>query len=60
MTVELAVVLPVLLMVGFISVNAFIFLGDCAAFDIVARMLFDFKPTMARMKRRAARRHARE
>ena len=24
-------------MVGFISVNAFVFLGDCAAFDIVAR-----------------------
>ena len=28
---------PVLLMVGFISVNALVFLGDCAAFDIVAR-----------------------
>ena len=37
MTVEFAVAFPVLLMVGFISVNAFIFLGDCAAFDIVAR-----------------------
>ena len=37
MTVEFAVVFPVLLMVGFISVNAFVFLGDCAAFDIVAR-----------------------
>lgn len=37
MTVEAAVVFPVLLIVGFISVNAFVFLGDCAAFDIVAR-----------------------
>lgn len=37
MTVEFAVVFPVLLMVGFISVNALVFLGDCAAFDIVAR-----------------------
>ena len=37
MTVELAVVFPVLLIVGFISVNAFVFLGDCAAFDVVAR-----------------------
>ncbi len=37
MTVEAAVVFPVLLIVGFISVNALVFLGDCAAFDIVAR-----------------------
>ena len=37
MTVEFAIAFPVLLMVGFISVNAFIFLGDCTAFDIVAR-----------------------
>ena len=37
MTVEAAVVFPVLLVVGFISVNAFVLLGDCAAFDIVAR-----------------------
>ena len=37
MTVEFAVAFPVLLMVGFIAVNALVFLGDCAAFDIVAR-----------------------
>ncbi len=37
MTVEAAVVFPVLLAIGFISVQAFVFLGDCAAFDLVAR-----------------------
>ncbi len=37
MTVEFAMAFPVMLMVGFIAVNALVFLGDCAAFDIVAR-----------------------
>ncbi len=37
MTVEFAVAFPILLMVGFIALNAMVFLGDCAAFDIVAR-----------------------
>lgn len=37
MTVELAVVFPVMVAVGFICVNAFVFMGDCAAFDEVAR-----------------------
>jgi hypothetical protein len=33
MTVEAAVVLPVLLMVGIVACHALVFLGDCAAFD---------------------------
>lgn len=37
MTVEFAVMAPVLIMVGFIAMNALVFLGDCAAFDMVAR-----------------------
>ena len=37
MTVEFAVIFPVLLIVGFIACNAFVYLGDCASFDIVAR-----------------------
>ena len=37
MTVEFAVVFPVLLAVGFIAANGYVFLGDCAAFDMVAR-----------------------
>lgn len=37
MTVEAAVVLPVMAAIAFIVVNALIFVGDCTAFDIVAR-----------------------
>lgn len=37
MTVEFALAFPVLLAVGFIAVNALVFMGDCAAFDLVAR-----------------------
>lgn len=37
MTVELAVALPVLIIVAVIAVNALTFLADCAAFDRVAR-----------------------
>ncbi len=37
MTVEAAVVLPVMAAIAFIVVNALVFVGDCAAFDIVAR-----------------------
>lgn len=37
MTVEFAVVAPVLIAIAFVVVNAMVFLGDCAAFDIVAR-----------------------
>ena len=37
MTVELLVVLPVVLIVAVVAVNALTFFGDCAAFDRVAR-----------------------
>ena len=37
MTVELAVVFPVLLAVAVIAVNALLFFSECAAFDRVAR-----------------------
>lgn len=37
MTVELLVVLPVVLIVAVIAVNALTFFGDCAAFDRLAR-----------------------
>ncbi len=37
MTVEAAAVLPVMAAVAFIVVNALVFVGDCTAFDIVAR-----------------------
>ena len=37
MAVEFAVVAPVMAAVAFIAVNALVFVGDCAAFDIVAR-----------------------
>lgn len=37
MTVELAVALPVLIIVAVIAVNALTFFADCAAFDRVAR-----------------------
>lgn len=37
MTIELLVVLPVILIVAVIAVNALTFFGDCAAFDRVAR-----------------------
>lgn len=37
MTVEAAVVLPVMVALAFIVANALVFVGDCAAFDIVAR-----------------------
>ena len=36
MTVELAVTMPVLIIVAVIAVNALTFLGDCAAFDRIA------------------------
>lgn len=36
MTVELAVAMPVLIVVAVIAVNALTFLGDCAAFDRIA------------------------
>ena len=37
MTVELAVVFPVVLIIAVITVNALLFFSDCAAFDRVAR-----------------------
>ncbi len=37
MTVEAAYTLPVMVAIAFILVNALIFVGDCTAFDIVAR-----------------------
>lgn len=37
MTVEAAVVLPTMIALAFILVNALVFVGDCVAFDIVAR-----------------------
>lgn len=37
MTVELAVVFPVLLVVAVVAVNALLFFSECAAFDRVAR-----------------------
>ena len=37
MTVEAAAVLPVMAAIAFILVNALVFVGDCTAFDIVAR-----------------------
>lgn len=37
MTVELAVVFPVLIVVAVIAVNALLFFSECAAFDRVAR-----------------------
>lgn len=36
-TVEFAVVFPVLVAVAFIAANALVFMGDCAAFDSIAR-----------------------
>lgn len=36
MTIELAVAMPVLIIVAAISVNAMTFFGDCAAFDRIA------------------------
>ena len=36
MTVELAVAMPVLIIVAVVAVNAMTFLGDCAAFDRIA------------------------
>lgn len=37
MTVELMAVLPAAIIIAAIAVNAFVFFGDCAAFDRVAR-----------------------
>ncbi|MEG1098291.1 MAG: TadE/TadG family type IV pilus assembly protein, partial [Raoultibacter sp.] len=37
MTVEFAVVFPVLIIVAVIAVNALLFFSECAAFDRVAR-----------------------
>ncbi len=37
MTVEAAVVLPVMAAMAFVLVNVLVFVGDCTAFDIVAR-----------------------
>ena len=37
MTVEMAVAMPVLIAVALLAVNALLYLGDCAAFDRLAR-----------------------
>ncbi len=37
MTVEFAITFPVMLALAFVAVNALVFLGDCATFDMVAR-----------------------
>lgn len=37
MTVEAAVVMPAMVMLAFVFVSAFVFVGDCVAFDIAVR-----------------------